>query len=153
MATEHHPYFLTGDLNGDRFRDLVVVVRLKVPSGKLAKGVAVLNPWKIQRTASSSPSGLALAILHGGREGWEGTPLRRYLLTDRDFFASPMWQASTPKDLIGLVRKPRATRQGRRLLPRPAKGDAIRVATEAGIDTFLYWDGKAYRLYSPPEEP
>lgn len=153
MMWEFRPYSLTGDFNGDRFSDLAVMVRVRAPSGRLAKGVTILNPWDIRRTAAGGSSGLALAIIHGGRKGWSGAPLRRYLLTDRDFFATPIWQSSAPKDLIGLVRKPRATQQGRRLLPRPAKGDAIRVATEAGINTLLYWDGKTYRLYAPPEEP
>jgi hypothetical protein len=33
------------------------------------------------------------------------------------------------------------------------KGDAIELGTEAGIDIFLYWDGKRWRLFWPDEEP
>jgi hypothetical protein len=112
----------------------------------------VLNPWSIQKPPHGRPSGLALAVLHGGRKGWD-QPLGRYLLGDREFFTTPIWQDAAPQGLVGIIRKPRATREGRRRLPRPAKGDAIRIATEAGIDTLLYWDGKTYRLYAPPEVP
>lgn len=153
VNVDHRPYFLTGDFNGDRFRDLVMVVRLKAAFRELPGGVTVLDPWRTRRPSPAGPGTLALAILHGGREGLHAPPLGRYLLTDQEFFATPIWQTPPLKDLIGLVSKPRASRQGRRTLPRPAKGDAIRVATEAGIDTLLYWDGRTYRLYEPPEEP
>lgn len=152
MVQTHQPHFLIGDFNGDRFSDLAVLVRRKI-SGTVSRRVTSVNPWMILRSTSVAQGGLALGILHGEKKGWEGTALRRFLLSDGAFFATPIWQDSAQKDLIGLLRRPRATDQGGRLLPRPAKGDAIRVATEAGIDTYLYWDGKSYRLYAPPEEP
>jgi hypothetical protein len=152
IAAGHRPYFLTGEFNGDRFRDWLIVVRVKPSSGTLAKSATILNPWGIRKPPHGKPSGLALAVIHGSKNGWD-KPLGRYLLSDREFFATPIWQDATPRNLIGIVRKPGTNRPGRRKLPRAAKGDAIRVATEAGIDTFLYWDGKTYRLYSPPEVP
>ena len=32
-------------------------------------------------------------------------------------------------------------------------GDAIELGTEAGIDILLYWTGKQWRIYWPPEDP
>jgi hypothetical protein len=32
------------------------------------------------------------------------------------------------------------------------KGGGIQLVTEAGIDILLYWNGKRWRLYWPPED-
>ncbi len=32
-------------------------------------------------------------------------------------------------------------------------GDIIILPTEAGIDTYVYWDSDSYKLHIPEEEP
>ncbi|HLY54125.1 MAG TPA: hypothetical protein VKS60_01125, partial [Stellaceae bacterium] len=90
----------------------------------------------------------ALAIVHGNGA--------LFLLTgslgeDGDFFDTPIWNSDEPpvrtaargsKDFVEL----------RRHEPR-LHNDAILVGTEAGIDMALYWNGRTYALYKPPEEP
>ena len=41
VVTNHRPYFLIGDFNGDRFRDWLVVVRIKPSPDTLATTVTV----------------------------------------------------------------------------------------------------------------
>ena len=38
-------------------------------------------------------------------------------------------------------------------LPARHTGDLIVLPTEAGIDTYIYWDQTKYRLYVPTETP
>jgi hypothetical protein len=38
-------------------------------------------------------------------------------------------------------------------LSSKAKGDIILIPTEAGIDSFIYWDGLTYQLYEVIDIP
>ncbi|HVF87436.1 MAG TPA: hypothetical protein VM866_07590 [Pyrinomonadaceae bacterium] len=152
IATEHKSNTFVGDFNGDTFGDLLVLTKLKTARSGLPKNVKVLNPWGYESKDSSGTSGLALVIVHGTSAGWD-TPnsTGAYVLTDRDFFSTPIWEAKQDA-LISVARK--ATRRGKRLSSgKTATGDTINLATEAGIDVTLYWDGKTYRLDTPQEEP
>ena len=153
-AAEYKSYSLTGDFNGDALEDLLVLVRLKGAKSSLPKEVTVLNPWGYETKSSAGTSALALAIIHAARGGWDTqAPGGIFLLSDREFFSTPVWESPTDEALIGVRKKgsPRANRRGSS--PRAARGDTITLTTEAGIDVLLYWDGKTYRLDTPQEEP
>lgn len=151
VESERKPFFLTGDFNGDTFQDLLVIVRVK-QKGELPAGVSIINPWTTARPDFVSGPSLALAIVHGGTNGWDTeSPRGLYLLTDPEFFATPIWEDLTQEDLLSVKKKLRGRRRGP--VPLAAKGDAIAVATEAGIDVLLYWDGRTYKLFTPAEEP
>lgn len=153
-AADRKPYYLTGDFNGDTREDLLVLVRLQGATTSLPKEVRVLNPWGYESKNSPGPSPLALAIVHGASEGWDAqTPLGRFLLADREFFSTPIWEATSQGAPLSLKKKPATRSRRREALPKMAKGDAVGLGTEAGIDIVLYWDGKTYRLYEPQEEP
>lgn len=158
VAKDRNPYFLTGDFNGDSRQDLVALVRLKGAKSSLPKEVVALNPWGYEGGNSQASSNLALVVVHGAAAGWDTqTPAGRYFLADRDYFSTPTWEGPTPEGvkLLALKRKIRLGGGGSRrgLEPRMAKGDAVILPTEAGIDIYLYWDGKTYKVYEPPEEP
>jgi hypothetical protein len=151
-AADRSPYYLTGDFNGDTREDLLVVVRLNSVNS-LPKEVRVLNPWGYEAKDSPKVSRLALAIVHGSAEGWDTpSPLGRFLLMDSEYFSTPTWEESREAPL-SLKKRRSARSRGRAMLPRMAKGDAVSLGTEAGIDIILYWDGKTYRIYQPEEEP
>jgi hypothetical protein len=154
VAKDRKPYFLTGDFNGDSRQDLIALIHLKQAKSSLPKEVVVLNPWGYERKNSQGTSDLALVIIHGAAAGWDTqTPAGRYLLTDRDYFSTPIWEEPGGSNLLSL-RKKRRPRGGRaEAAPRMAKGDAVAIPTEAGIDIFVYWDGKTYKVYAPAEEP
>lgn len=148
-ATDHKPYFFTGDFNGDARADLLVLVRVNNSGGNLAREVRRLNPWGYNKT---QPSALALAIVHGSAAGWDTeTPLARFIVGDKDFFSTPIWTGTSDTPMS--LKKKRLTKGQRSGLPRLAKGDAVALGTEAGIDILLYWDGKTYRIFEPNEEP
>jgi hypothetical protein len=152
IATDHKSHTFVGDFNGDTFSDLLVLTNLKTARSGLPKNVKVLNPWGYESKDSSGTSGLALVIVHGTSTGWDiPNPTGVYLLTDRDFFSTPSWEAKQDA-LISVTKK--SAKLGKRLNSgKTATGDTINLATEAGIDVTLYWDGKTYRLDTPQEEP
>jgi hypothetical protein len=148
LATDRKPFHLIGDFNGDGANDLLSIVKLNVAPTALPKNVAVLNPWGYESSASSGKSNLALLIIHGSRNGWDPNPSAWFVLTDQEFFSTPIWQSPGQAGLIAVKKHSRGSPSRTR-----AKGDTITLATEAGIDITLYWDGRTYRLESPDEEP
>jgi hypothetical protein len=127
---------LSGDFDGDGRRDVLAIVRC---SGAPPRTVTLLNPFQPKNRPRAAAGSLALAVRHG-----DG---RAYLLADRDFFATPIWNGK----LDGLVSLRPRPRKGQE--PRGARGDVVRVGTEAGIDVTLFWDGRTYRLFTPAETP
>jgi hypothetical protein len=151
-AGDRKPYYWTGDFNGDGVPDMLALVRLKGPTRALPKDVSALNFWNagsLPALSGKEPQ-LALAIIHGG--GAAAAPAGKYLIHSKDFFSTPVWASTSTADLISVVRKG-AKRSGAVRLPASARGDAISLATEAGIDTYVYWNGKTYRLFEPTEAP
>lgn len=153
VAKERKPYFLTGDFNGDSFNDLLVVVLVSKANSKfdLLPNVRIVNPWSAASETKLEGATLAFAIIHGTRAGWEDGSSSAYLVSDREFFSSPIWQDPQQEHLLGINKRGRDRRTP--VVPAEAKGDAISVVTEAGIDLQLYWDGKTYKLFTPSEEP
>ena len=145
--SDRKPYYLTGDFNGDGRQDVLVLVQSR---GSAAAGVTSLNPWHPRASRLPAVGSTGLAILHGSRGGWDAAaPAARFLVTDREFFSTPIWQAPGGSALLSVKKKPRRGT----VTPKGARGDVIHVATEAGIDLSLYWDGKTYRIFAPQEEP
>ncbi len=149
------PTAFVGDFNGDGKPDLVVLIRWA--GGPPPPGVTQLAPWpsppgrraKRREAVSARQSSVALALFHGqGAAGWR-QPQQVFLLMAGDRLSSPIF--SDPEGgQLAVVRK--GTRRGAGL-PPARRGDVLRIPTEAGIDTFLYWDGKTYSVYEPQEEP
>jgi hypothetical protein len=154
VADDLKPYYWTGDFNGDKITDLLLMVRLKGSTSALPKDVVVLSFWKASTQLNPLPQApeLALAIIHGGGAGWSAAPTGKYVIYGRDFFSSPMWESTITKSLISVRHK--GSKKSRVAgPPATAKGDSISLATEAGINTFVYWNGKTYRLFEPAETP
>lgn len=148
LATDRKQYLFTGDFNSDTANDLLAIVKLKVARTALPKNVVVLNPWGYETATSDRTSNLALLIIHGSRNGWDPNPSAWFLLSDHEFFSTPIWQSPAEAGLIAVKKRSRPSRSRTK-----TRGDTITVATEAGIDTTLYWDGKTYRLDTPQEVP
>ena len=145
-VTGFKPYFVTGDFNGDAAQDLVVVVRLNQGHKALAKDVVVSNPFGYG--AMTSGATLALAIIHGGKAGWQTSPAFKFVVLGESpvliLQAQRATEADAAKDLISLKRKRARRPRGEVWPPATARGDGIVLGTEA-TDSILYWDGRAYR--------
>ena len=149
------PYYVIGDFNGDRAEDIVVAVRLKGQRNDLPADVKIYNPFEQPKAVwpadpVANPM-IALAIIHGGKAGWQTTPpLEKYLL----FGQSPVLilnygrvtsgDPNAVKTLIELLQKGSKRLKNLGWPPAAAKGDSIILGTEA-TDSILYWNGKNYR--------
>jgi hypothetical protein len=150
-VTSFEPYSLTGDFNGDGAADVLIVVRIKGIRWAVPKDVTVIKPfYKEDPTNLTKEQRLGIAIIHGGKQGWQNSAAQTFLL----FGESPILiledsraNATRRGDRQGLMelvkkrgrRSPTAMRP-----PATAKGDSVSLPTEAA-DSILYWNGKTYR--------
>jgi hypothetical protein len=131
LAGEFRPSVLAGDLDGDGARDLVVMARLRGARNRLPAGVRVLYPWRAARGDTAVVRNQLALVVLPGRGG-------AYVATGRSFFDTPIWKGPQP-GTVSLAR-----RRGR---------PAVVIPTEAGIDTYLQWNGRTFALETPAEEP
>lgn len=144
--------YLTADLDGDGAGDAIYLVSIAAGSPKvvIAADVTIVSNLFYSQPLGTHAEKLALAIVlaKGNRKflvtGYEGEDVT-------DFFASPMWgETSVPLSIA--KRGSPAFRQFQRQEKR-IRNDVLIVGTEAAIDTALYWNGKAFALFEPAEEP
>ncbi len=143
---------ITADLNGDGAEDRVFLVSIAPASevNREAAGVTVLSNLWHAKPLGAHGAKRALAIVLGQGGG-------KFVITDyrgggvRGYFETPIWDAK-PLPLgyakAGGITFLKLADQGMR-----AEGDIVILGTEAGIDTALYWNGKAFKLFEPAEEP
>lgn len=140
-----------GDFNGDGAADLLAVTQVTRGTDPLPEGVLVLQPWSggeggAYSRAPSSDAAMSLAIVHAaGPSGTGGA----FLLYDPDPISILATEAA--REAFVAPRSEVAALDAE--MGRLAKGDVFVIPTEAGIDTFVYWDGSTYRAYQPLEYP
>jgi hypothetical protein len=126
-AVESHrgqqPCVLMGDFDGDGAADIASLVRIRSASPADATTV-VANPWSRDPNRKISRGDIAIAVVFARGSS--------YLVGDKEFFATPMWQS--PVSLLS-VRKRRT----------------LTVATESGEDMVLRWTGRAWTITVAPE--
>jgi hypothetical protein len=144
-VTYSKPFYLTGDINGDRVQDLIIVVRVKGNRSSLAKDVRVLNPFAPEAgitfpTNPARENKFAIAVIHS----WKNSPTagKFLLIGDSPILILENSRPTSGPEAGDMKLMARNTR--RRDFPRAAKGDVILLVTEVGGDSQLYWNGKTY---------
>jgi hypothetical protein len=134
---------ISADFDGDGMADDFTTIR-NAAKGARAEGIRVVNPWQERSTSreTSKAPGLRIRLSRTSQT---------YLLQDRDFFSTPMW-AERKLALKVITRNEAQYKVWKKRVPG-LLGDAIELGTEAGIDILLYWTGKQWRIYWPPEDP
>lgn len=135
-----------GDFNGDGADDLLAVTEVTRGTEPLPEGVLVLQPWSgaESRAYSRTPSheaAMSLAIVHGASASNGGA----FLLYD----PAPISILATEAAREAFVASRSEVASLDTEMGRLARGDVFVLPTEAGIDTFIYWDGSTYRAYQP----
>jgi hypothetical protein len=125
------PCAVRADFNGDGTQDVAMLVRIASEPSALPATIARANPFARAGTFTGKKRGLAIAI------SFEGATPKLFLLSDGEFFSSPMWQS--PNELLSKIAKP--------------KKDYLGVATESGADLRMYWTGGAWKVEAPTEAP
>jgi hypothetical protein len=145
---DRSPNVLHGDFNGDGVPDLLAVVVVR--NARLDDRVRVVQPWPVYEGAATTESveegaEVALAVVHGDPAGAADA---MFLLHDPNPISILDTHAGRQLEVIG-----RDELADHYRLADRARGDLIVVPTEAGIDTYVYWDGTTYRTFAPVEIP
>lgn len=144
--------YLSADLDGDGAADAVYLVSIAAatPNAVIAPDVTVSAKLFYSQPLGARAEKLALAIVlaKGNRKflitGYEGEGVS-------DFFGSPMWGEKTVP--LSLAKRGSQAWRDFHNQEKKIRNDVLVVGTEAGIDTALYWNGKAFALFAPNEEP
>lgn len=144
--------YLTADLDGDGAADAVYLVSIAKASPKaaIAPEVTVSSQLFYSQPLGAHEAKLALGIVlaKGSRKflitGYQGEDVT-------DFFDSPMWgEKSVP---LSIAKRGSPTFLDFQRQEKHIRNDVLVVGTEAAIDMALYWNGKAFALFEPNEEP
>lgn len=148
VGAAHEPYFKSGDFNGDGLLDLAV---LFVPHDKPAPAphIRIQSPWSSNPQGAQPPYRTSLAIFNNHKKGdWLSVPPDIYIfLDDSGVLETPSFEMHVAR------RSDRDFNKYCDQLPNTANGDLIILPSEAGIDTFVMWDGSNYTLVQPQETP
>jgi len=132
------------DFNADGLVDYIYYVNVTANIESTTNDISldIDQPWlKIDDQKKGSKTGVI--IIHGG-------DVLPSLIHDKNDIsvldASAMLQSKViKKDKIKFIEEAE--------LSTKAKGDIILIPTEAGIDSFIYWDGLMYQLYEVIDVP
>jgi hypothetical protein len=144
--------YLTADLDGDGAADAIYLVSIAAASPKAVIAPDVTVSSKLFHSqplgAHAEKLALAIALAKGKRKflvtGYQGEGVS-------DFFGSPMWsEKSVP---LSVAKKGSQAWRDFQQQEKRIRNDVLVVGTEAGIDMALYWNGNAFALFEPAEEP
>jgi len=136
-----------GDFNGDGVEDMVVLFKPVSKPGETTQ-LKVSAPWVYPGSKPSSEYHKSIAIFNGSKESWKSDKTRVFVLLDNlGVLETPSFELlvskKTDKDYTGHVD----------MLPIKLTNDLIVLPTEAGIDTYIYWEKGSYHLFEPEEMP
>ena len=146
VITESPPYYLTGDFNGDGFRDIAVTVNPEGAQQEIKNaGVKYIdvdpssetNGQELNVTDAEFKYCVGVAIMHGTADGPVlEKPGAKFLF----------YECFIPFKLIPRSTKLRRFR-GEKQPPPKLKGDAIYLYLERDAVAVIYWTGRTYRGY------
>ncbi len=129
------------DFDGDQKMDALVAV--KILSNNFSPDLTLAEPWELMDTDSEKGSQFGFILKSGASEN---------ITLIRDKNTLSILDTEAAKETLIVSHKNTADLNLPEL-SRAAKGDIIVIPTEAGIDTYLYWDGKTVNAYEPIEIP
>jgi hypothetical protein len=150
VSSDRSPAVFHGDFNGDGLGDLIAFARTGGGTISLPEGVRVLRPWSGREDPApehlSRGVDLTLVVVHGSPGAGTGDG---FLLYDPD--AASILDTRAARGTFVTDRAGASTLNAE--VAGLARGDVLVLPTEAGIDTFVYWDGSTYRAFQPLEYP
>ena len=147
VSDARRPFYVSGDFNADGVQDVAVL--FQPGSGmKPSMQVNISSPWVFDVKDSKNNFHTSLAIINGHAEGLMSTKTSVFALLDQSGVLE------TPAFKLMVVRRTNVDfQQYQGKLPVKTKGDILVLPTEAGIDTYVYWDKGGYQLYVPKKVP
>lgn len=134
------------DFNGDGLADSIYYTDVVGDISDLSS-VHLVQPWP-KMDDQKQGAKTAIVIIHCGSSLVEGS--LSFVIHDKNDISvldtSAMLQSEViKKEMIAQLQEPE--------LSARAKGDIVLIPTEAGIDSFIYWDGSSYQLYEDIDIP
>ena len=136
------------DIDGDGKNDVVELVNISKETQSLPRVITLSTPWALTgETAEKS---------HQLKNGSHNNVLvtfgnsKQFLIHDVN--AVSLLDTDAAQE-INITRNSELEELDLSELSVQAKGDVIVVPTEAGIDTYLYWNGATFQSYEPLESP
>jgi hypothetical protein len=136
------------DIDGDDKTDVVELVTIAKETQNLLPVITLITPWALNGETTEKSHQLKngshnnLLVTFGNSKQVLIHDVNAVSLLDTD---AAQETNITPYSELGELDLPELSAQ--------AKGDVIVVPTEAGIDTYLYWNGSTFRSYEPMELP
>ena len=136
------------DFDGDGTTDKAIISQLKGTATSLSKIITVVHPWPFNKQSvntddlSAGSKNNFYIILSQTKTG--------YVIND----ANPISILDTEAaQKLFVVKKDKLSEMGLDEIRENSKGDLLGIPTEAGIDTFLYWNGATFISFEPLETP
>ncbi len=131
VETKATPYKLIGDFNGDKVKDVAVIVSLSDTVENIGKVVKIENPYARAWGKEIKTELLALFVIHGKGKGWQFAQKSSILFLGRNSAL--------------IFQKERLNETGNGMRIEKNKGGKISIIfpTEAS-DGILKWNGKKY---------
>lgn len=152
VATGRAVTELRADFNGDQIEDELLVVKASRKVTELPANVQVVRPWPLNEGESQGDNlahgaSVNFAIIHGPLTGSQPQIFVLHNDNTVSLLDAPAGETLTTVKLndVASLEEPQ--------LAAVAKGDLLTVPTEAGIDTYIYWDGVTYKAFAPTAEP
>lgn len=134
--------FKQADFNGDGVNDIVVLFTPK-SKPKETSQLKVLTPWIYPNTKPANKYRKSLAVFQSNDGKWWLEKLHVFVLLDTNGVLE------TPSfELLTISKSNKQYLSHASSLPVKISNDLIIIPTEAGIDTYIYWDKGTYKLYS-----
>jgi hypothetical protein len=150
LANSHElsPKNVQVDFDGDGVADKIVVTGLRGSAIELTKTITLVHPWEHDKNAANIGD-----LAAGSKTNFyivlSGTSAS-YVIHD----ANPISILDTDAaQELFVVKGSEIAENGLADLNKKAKGDLLGIPTEAGIDTYLYWNGDTIASYEPLEIP
>jgi hypothetical protein len=141
---------LGGDFDRDGLTDTAYLVTIlpATPRHRLAPDVTVVSNALGREALGARGMKVALAVVQEGGKG-------KFLFTSDagvgDRFATPIWTVSPPP--IKVARRGSTAFAELQRQEKRVRNDILVVGTEAGMEAALQWNGRAWILFEPAEEP
>ncbi|MCW9048547.1 MAG: hypothetical protein OQK46_10750 [Gammaproteobacteria bacterium] len=136
-----------GDFNGDGLTDIAAIFMPDSVNFNTSN-IKANNLWHVTGAASSDKFHKSIVIFHGRKKGWSSNDIKTHILLD---YTGAL---ETPSfELIVNHAGDNDYKNNISYLPVKLKGDLIIIPTEAGIDTYIYFDKDDYKLFEPDEMP
>lgn len=144
---ELSPEKLQIDFDGDGSIDKIIVAGLRGSPTELAEIAPLVRPWEFDKNIDTRDLG------YGSRNNFYivlSKTKNGYVVSD----ANPISILDTEaaQELFAVEHSALAE-MGLDELSGKAKGDVLGIPTEAGIDTYLYWNGHTFSSFEPLEIP